>query len=198
MGNFYFIIYSGTLTYLVVSTLRRRGEKYGLGTVRTPDLFLIGTPLYLLSFLFNVFLAIKLTSMSFLLLQAAGAAAAGGYAAVAELGYRKASRLYRQEMLDEIAVLWKELEKDPLNAAYFERLAELYKKTGDLKAALASAEKAFALDPTRLNDWKVEALKEAPVHIERPPGLLEAVLGIFTVDLGVLKKPKDKDHSGKS
>ncbi|OGS42311.1 MAG: hypothetical protein A3J79_06505 [Elusimicrobia bacterium RIFOXYB2_FULL_62_6] len=198
MGNFYFIFYSGTLTYLVVSTLKRRGEKYGLGTVSQPDLFLVGTPLYLLSFLANIFLAVKLTPNAFLLLQAAGAALAGGYAAVMELRYRAAARFYRREMLDEIAALWKELDKDPLNAAWLERLAELYKKTGDIEAAVACAGKAFALDPTRLNEWKLEALKETPVAPIKPPGPLEAALGILTVDIGVLKKQKESGPGGKS
>ena len=60
----------------------------------------------------------------------------------------------------EAAGLERMLEQDPLNACYLERLSIIYGERGEKDKALEAAQKAFKLDPTMKNKWRVEDLKK--------------------------------------
>lgn len=63
-------------------------------------------------------------------------------------------------------------EKDPANAAAWERLAHLKEKRGDPRGALELFEKACALEPTQRNKDRLEQLREtiAALPPETGPG----------------------------
>jgi len=72
---------------------------------------------------------------------------------------RGASAAQPQKTAEEIS-LERMLERDPLNAFCFERLSEIYEERGEYAAALEAAQKAFKLDSSMKNKWRIEDLKE--------------------------------------
>ncbi len=67
----------------------------------------------------------------------------------------------------EAAALEHMLELDPLNAFCFEKLSEIYEKMGKRAKALEAAREAVKLDPTIINQWRVEELKKRSRGKER-------------------------------
>jgi tetratricopeptide (TPR) repeat protein len=192
MGVLYIYVFALIFTAIIVSTLERGRKKYGLGganrisPLRDLNIFILAILLFGVTSLANAVLGAVLRPPAFVLLQVLLAGGALLFALVMEARYLSEARWYRSEMLVEIAALRKELDKDPLNAAYLERLSELYKKIGDMKAALSCAEKAYALDPDEPNRWKVENLKE-PVLPELDISPFRAlVTGYFRYLAGLL------------
>lgn len=166
----YFWGFAGCVTAIVVSTLERRETKYGLGARRNHilhDLNVFITAAFTFNFvaLGNAMLCTGLRPLVFVWVQVLAAAGVLAFAGFMELRYRKEARAHRQEMLDEIALLQKELERDPGNAAYLERLEELYEKTGDVKAAVACLKRLSTLNKKTCNMQAAEVFAERALKL---------------------------------
>jgi tetratricopeptide (TPR) repeat protein len=68
--------------------------------------------------------------------------------------------LETQRLRIEAKALERMLEIDPLNAFCFERLSEIYEKTGEYARALEAAREAAKLDPTVKNRLRAEELEK--------------------------------------
>ena len=167
MGILYFYLFAWVFTALIISALERGRKKYGLGggssyILRELDISILKILIFGFTCFGNFLFGSMMKPAAFVLMQVMIFAGALLFALFMEARCIAQARRYREEMLEEITALNKETEKDPLNGAWLERLAELHKKTGDIGAATACAEKACALDPNCPNRWKLEALKEIP------------------------------------
>ena len=150
MQALYFFIFSGAFTAIFISTIERGEKKYGLsgggiGLLRSLNIAITAAFMFSFVSLGNAALGFALRPAAFVLLQVLAIAGLFAFAGFMELRYREEARLNWQEMIEEMTALRKGLEKDPENAAYLERLEELYEKTGDMKAASASLERLAAL-----------------------------------------------------
>ena len=157
--------FSFCFTAFFISTLERGHTKYGLGysggqILHGLNIFIIASLMFGFISFGNAALCVFLRPVSFIWLQVLAVAGLFAFAGFMELRYKGKARWYRQEILEEMAVLRKGLEKDPANAAYLERLEELYEKTGDMKAAAASLEQLAGLYMKMLNMGSAEVCAE--------------------------------------
>lgn len=180
----YFWIFAGCATAIVVSTLERREKKYGLGLrgshiLHDLNIFITASLTFSFLSLGNAMLCTGLRPLTFVWIQVLAAAGLFAFAGVMELRYREEARLHGQELADEMALLRKELGKDPGNAAYLERLEELYEKTGDRAAAEDCAKRLAGLYKKACNMkaaemWAEKELKLAARDASgKPKKLLE-------------------------
>lgn len=167
----YFWVFAGCVTAIVVSTLERRETKYRLGSRHNHilhDLNVFITAVFTFNFvaLGNAMLCTGLRTLTFVWIQVLAAAGLFAFAGFMELRYREEARAHRQDMLDEMALLRKELERDPENAAYLERLEELYEKTGDMKAAAPCLRRLAELNRQACNLKAAEIFAERAVKLD--------------------------------
>jgi len=87
----------------------------------------------------------------------------GGVAAIAaanDYNLRQVRKIYEEEILEDMRICFRMLEKDPMNGAAHEGLGGIYEKKGMLKMALSEYKKAVELDPNRNNGWRVKDLSD--------------------------------------
>ncbi len=164
--------FSLCFTAIFISTLERGHIKYGLGCsgghiLHGLNVFIIASLMFGFISFGNAALCVFLRTGVFVWLQVLAAAVLFAFAGFKELRYKEEARYHRREMLEEMAVLRKGLEKDPANAAYLERLGELYERTGDMKAAAASLERLAGLYEKMRNMGAAEACAEKARKLEQ-------------------------------
>jgi len=154
----YCTVFSLAYAWALVWILERKEKKYRQGTVSFTDAFIVGALVIMLVYISNIVVLIRWGS-SALVYDLALIAALAGFGTYKETRYkfRAAKTAHRQRA--EIRLLEHHIKQDPANAAYFERLSEVYEKLGENRKALEAARMALELHPDVRNSWRVKQLE---------------------------------------
>ncbi len=155
----YCIVFALAYAWALVWILERREKKYGQGSFSFTDAFLVASLVGMMVYFTNtiVIMAWPASALFYDLVLLAGLGAFGIYK---ETAYKaRAARVSRRQRA-EARLLERYVANDPANAAYFERLSEVYEKLGEKDKALAAARMAAKLDPAVRNAWRVKMLEE--------------------------------------
>lgn len=172
----YFLVFACCFTAGVFSTLKRGRERYGLNDnrihiLRDLHIFFAAVFTFYAASFGNMLLYMEHGAAAFVWIQLLAIAALFAFAGFMELRYREGAGLLRRELLDEMDALVKGLERDPENAAWLERLAELHERTGEIKAAVARLEELSTLQRknTNMKAAEVAAEKARELALAAPP-----------------------------
>lgn len=155
----YCTLFSLAYAWTLVWILERKDKKYRQGTVQFTDAFLSGALVIVFVYISNIVVLVRWGGAA-AAYDAALAAALAGFCVYKETGYKLRAAKVAHRQRAEIRLLEYHLTRDPANAAYCERLSELYEKLGDPEKALAAARQAAKLHPDVNNAWRVKRLEE--------------------------------------
>jgi len=155
----YCTVFTLAYAWALVWILERKEEKYRQGSISFTDVFIVVAFVVIFVYLSNIVVLIRWTRSAYLydLFLITGLAGFGVYR---ETMYKARAAKVRHRQRAEVRLLESHIAKDPSNAAYFERLSEVYEKLGEKESALAAAKMAAKLDPAVRNDWRVKQLEE--------------------------------------
>ncbi len=146
-------------TWGLVWVLERREKKYRQGNHSFTDAFLAGAFFLVFVYISNIAVLVRWPRAA-LLYDVALVTGLAGFGLYRETRYRAAAALVRRRQKAEVRLLEHHISKDPSNAAWYERLSEVYEKLGEKERALETARLAAKLEPTVRNAWRVKHLEE--------------------------------------
>ena len=147
------LAYAWTLVWI----LERKEKRYRQGSVSFTDAFIINSLVIIFVYLSNIVVLIHWGSSAFLY-DIALIAALAGFGTYKETTYKVCAARIARRQRAEVRLLEYHIGKDPANAAYFERLSEVYEKLGEKEKALEAARMAAELHPDVRNTWRVKQL----------------------------------------
>lgn len=154
----YCTLFSLAYAWALVWILERKEKKYGQGTVQFSDAFIFGSILIVFVYISNIVVLVRWGN-SAALYDAALIAAMAGFGLYKESRYKLRAAKVAHRRRAEVRLLLYNITKDPANAAYFERLSEVYEKQGEKQKALAAARRAAAIAPDVRNTWRLKQLE---------------------------------------
>lgn len=155
----YCALFTLSFAWALVWILERKEKRYGQGSISFTDAFSVGAVVTIFVYFSNivVFMRWPRSALFYDIALITGLAAFGVYR---ETAYRARALKGRRRLRAEVRLLERYVVNDPANAAYFERLSEVYEKLGEKEKALAAARMAARLDPAVSNAWRVKQLEE--------------------------------------
>ncbi len=155
----YCTVFTLVYTWALVWILERKEKEYGQGSISFTDAFMIGAFVVIFVYFSNIVVVMRWTRSAFIydLALVTGLAAFGVYR---ETSYKARAGRGSRRLRAEARLMEGYIAKDPVNAAYFERLSEVREKLGEKDKALAAARRAAELDPIVKNTWRVKQLEE--------------------------------------
>ncbi len=155
----YCVVFALAYAWALVWILERKEKRYGQGSFSFTDAFLAAALTGMMVYFTNT-IAIMAWPGSALFYDLVLLAGLGAFGLYRETSYKtRAARVSRRQRA-EARLLERHIKNDPANAAYFERLSEVYEKLGEKEKALAAARMAARLDPAVRNTWRVKMLEE--------------------------------------
>ncbi|MDA8130651.1 MAG: tetratricopeptide repeat protein [Elusimicrobia bacterium] len=152
-------VFSLVYAWVVVWILERREKKYGQGLPNFTDAFIAGAFSLIFAYLSNIIVIMRwpesTARFNVLLITVLA-----GFCLYRESMYKLAQKKADHRRRAEIRLLQIHISKDPANAAYFCRLAEVYERLGEKDQALEAARMAAKLEPTERNRCKIKQLDE--------------------------------------
>lgn len=149
------LLWAGGLVWV----LERKEKKYLLGGLSFTDAFLAGSFFLIVVYVSNIVVILRWPRFAFFY-DIALVTGLAGFGLYRETGYKARAALHSRRLRAEVRLLEHHVSRDPSNAAYLERLSELYEALGDPKQALEAARLAARLEPTVRNSWRVKHLEE--------------------------------------
>ena len=155
----YCTLFTLAFAWALVWVLERKEKKYGQGSISFTDAFSVGSAAIIFVYFSNivVFMRWPRSALAYDIALLTCLAAFGVYR---ETSYKVRARKGNRRLRAEARLLERHLSKDPANAAWFERLGEVYEKLGEKEKALTAARMAVKLDPAVRNAWRVKTLEE--------------------------------------
>jgi len=155
----YCTLFTLAFAWALVWVLERKDKKYRQGSISFTDAFSVGSVVIVFVYFSNivVFMRWPRSALVYDILLVTCLAAFGIYR---ETSYKVRARKADRRLRAEARLLEWHLSKDPANAAWLERLSEVYEKLGEKEKALAAARLAAKLDPAVRNAWRVKTLEE--------------------------------------
>lgn len=151
-------LFAVAFAWTLVWVIERREKKYGLSGPALSDAFLAGALALFFAFLGGV-AAMVLWPRHYGTFVVGAATALSGFCLYRESLYKLERRRVTHRLRAEVRLLNMHISKDPSNAAYYVRLAELGEKLGDRPTAAGAAAMAFKLEPTVRNRLRLEQLQ---------------------------------------
>ncbi len=155
----YCIFFALAYAWALVWILERKEKKYGQGSFSFTDAFLVASLLGMMVYFTNT-IVIMAWPGSALFYNLALLAGLGAFGIYRETAYKARAAKAARRQRAEARLLERHVKNDPANAAYFERLSEVYEKLGEKEKALEAARMAARLDPAVRNAWRVRMLEE--------------------------------------
>jgi hypothetical protein len=156
----YATVFSLALTWGLVWILERKERTYHQGAVMFTDAFLAGSLFLIIVYLTTIVALLRYPAAAALFYQVLLVTGLAGFGVYKETKYRAGAHGKWRRVHAEIRLMELHLKKDAANAAYHERLSELYEGLGRKREALESARMAAKLEPTVRNSWRVKHLEE--------------------------------------
>lgn len=155
----YCTVYAVAWTGALIWILERRERKYRQGDHSFTDAFIIGSMALIFVYFSNIVVLIRWprAALGYGVLLAT---ALSGFGLYRETIYRARAGAAQDRVNAEIRELAAQVQRDPSNPVWFERLSELYEKMGQKERALEAARRAAALDPGVRNAWRLKHLEE--------------------------------------
>lgn len=154
----YCTLFSLAYAWTLVWILERKDKKYRQGTVSFTDALLPASLVIILVYVSNIVVLVRWGG-SAALYDIALIAALAGFCVYKETRYKFRAAKVNHRQRAEVRLLEYHITKDPSNAAYFERLSEVYEKLGDKEKAMAAARRATEIAPDVRNTWRVKQLE---------------------------------------
>lgn len=148
------LAYAWTLVWI----LERKEKKYRQGITSFTDALLPGSLVIVFVYISNI-VALMRWGSSAALYDMALIAAMAGFCVYKETRYKLRAAKVDHRRRAEVRLLEYHITKDPANAAYFERLSEVYEKLGEREKALAAARHATKIAPDVRNTWRIKQLE---------------------------------------
>lgn len=155
----YCTVFALAYTWALVWILERKEKRYGQGSISFTDAFSVGAFTVIFVYFSNIMVLIRWPRSAYLY-DLALITALAGFGVYKETLYKARAAKVRHRQRAEVRLLEGHIAKDPANAAYFERLSEVYEKLGEQEDALTAAKMAVKLDPAVRNTWRVKQLEE--------------------------------------
>ena len=155
----YCTVFALAYVWALVWILERKEKKYGQGSVSFTDAFSVGACATIFVYFSNIVFFMRWPRSAFGY-DVALVTALAAFGAYRETGYRARALKVNRRRRAEARLLERYTARDPANAAYFERLSEVYEKLGEKEKALGAARTAARLDPAVKNAWRVKMLEE--------------------------------------
>ena len=155
----YCTVFTLVYAWALVWILERKEKKYRQGSISFTDAFMVGAFVLIFVYFSNIVVLMRWTRSAFIydIALITGLAAFG---VIRETSYKARAGKVNRRLRAEARLMEGYLAKDPVNAAYFERLSEVREKLGEKEKALAAARRAAELDPIVKNTWRVKQLEE--------------------------------------
>ncbi|MDO8804212.1 MAG: hypothetical protein Q7R35_07265 [Elusimicrobiota bacterium] len=150
------LVYAGALVWI----LERKEKEYRQGSISFTDAFIVGASVVIFVYLTNIVVLMswpRAAATAYDIVLVTALAAFGVYR---ETAYKARAWKTRRRLRAETRLLEWHVAKDPANAAYYERLSEVYEILGEKEKALVAARMAAKLDPAVKNTWRVKQLEE--------------------------------------
>lgn len=156
----YSTLFALATTWALVSIIERKETAYMQGGVSFTDAFLIGAFFLLFIYISNMIILIR-WPRSAILYDLAVVTGLAGFGLYRETRYKLRGVFRRRSLREEALNLEWNIAKDPANAAYYERLSEVYEELGNKARALEAARAAEKIDPERMrNSWRIKHLEK--------------------------------------
>lgn len=145
-------------TWTLVWILERREKKYRQGTFAFTDAFIVGALAGIFVYISNIVAIMRWGGSAFLydVVLITALAAFGTYK---ETRYKARAGKVTRRQRAEVRLLEYHINKDPANAAYYERLSEVQEKLGNKENALAAAKRAAEIHPDVKIAWRIKQLE---------------------------------------
>ena len=154
----YCTLFTLAFAWALVWVLERKEKKYGQGSISFTDAFSVGSVVIIFVYFSNIVVFMR-WPRSALAYDVALITALAAFGVYRETSYKARARKGNRRLRAEARLLEWHLSKDPANAAWFERLSEVYEKLWEKAKALAAARMAAKLDPAVRNAWRVKTLE---------------------------------------
>jgi hypothetical protein len=155
----YCTVFSLLWAWGLVWILERKEKKYLQGSLSFTDAFLAGSFFLVAVYISNLVVLVRWQRFG-IFYNIALVTALAGFMLYRETGYKAMAAMRKRRLRAEVRLLEFHLKKDASNAAYYERLSELYEELGERRAALETARLGAKLEPTMRNSWRVKHLEE--------------------------------------
>jgi len=143
----------------LVWILERKEKKYLQGSLSFTDAFLAGSFFLIVIYISNIVVLVRWQRFG-IFYNIALVTALAGFMLYKETEYKTRAAMRNRRLRAEVRLLEFHLKKDASNAAYYERLSEIYEQLGEKRAALETARLGAKLEPTMRNSWRVKHLEE--------------------------------------
>jgi hypothetical protein len=150
-------LFSAAWTWALVWIIERKENGYAQGALSFSDAFLVGAFALIFIYLTN-FICLFAWPDRVVYYDLALATALAGFGLYRETLYKARASAGSRKLKAEARRLEAQIKKEPLNAAYFERLSEVLEKLGKKRKAAEAARHAAELDPTVRNSLRVKHL----------------------------------------
>ncbi len=152
-------VFSLGYTAALAWVLERKESRYGQGSYSFTDVFLPASLTLIVVYFLNIVLLIRYARLT-LPVDGALCAALALFWFWRERKFKASASRAIERLRAEMSLLADQVQADPSNPVWFERISELYEKLGDTERALEAARRAAALDPAVARTWRVKKLEE--------------------------------------